>query len=309
MSPFWVSNAETGVATVYDGHGRAFPMDGPLVVTIPQAPGKTGPAAPTGQVFNGTGAFAAAPGMPAVFLFATEDGTIAGWNPGVDRTHAVLKVDRSASGAIYKGLAIAAGVGGPRIYATNFHAGTVDVFDGNFNPALAGAFADPSLPAGYAPFNIRNVNGRLFVTYAKQDADAEDDVPGPGNGYVNEFDLDGVLIRRFASQGTLNAPWGIALAPAGFGAFGGQLLIGNFGDGRISAFDPETGEFRGQLEDGKGRAIEIEGLWAILFGNGANAGDTDKLYFTAGIEEESHGLFGQIRARHGGEEAEGDQAE
>jgi uncharacterized protein (TIGR03118 family) len=219
-------------------------------------------------------------------------------------------VDRSSTGAIYKGLAIAASPAGVHIYAANFHSGTIEVFDTNFNlVTLAGIFSDPTIPAGFAPFNIQNINGQLFVTYARQDAAREDDVPGPGAGYVNVFDTNGILVRRFASAGTLNAPWGVVRAPAGFGGFSNNLLIGNFGDGKINAFDPVSGAFRGQLENGKGRAIQIDGLWALVFGNGGTGGDTDKLYFTAGIEDEKHGLFGQIRARHPGEDDEGDENE
>ncbi len=277
-------------------------MANPLTITIPPPAGGSPPSAPTGQVHNGTGGFALAPGKPAIFIFVTEDGTIAGWNPSVNASSAVIAVDRSAAGAIYKGVAIASGSTGVHLYAANFAAGTVEVFDTNFSPAaLLGSFSDPTLPAGYAPFNIRNIDGHLFVSYAQQNAEKKDDVPGPGFGYVNVFDTEGNLERRFASAGTLNAPWGVVRAPSGFGAFGGLVLIGNFGDGTINAFDPVSGEFRGQLEDGKGESIRIEGLWDLVFGNGGNGGDPDKLYFTAGIEDESHGLFGVIRARHEGE--------
>ena len=300
-SPFWVSDNGAGVSTLYNGQGEAQP----LVVTIPPPGGGTPPSAPTGQVFHGAVAgFEIAAGKPAIFLFATEGGTIAGWNPAVNPTNAITKVDRSTAMAIYKGLALATASNGDHLYAANFHAGAVEVFDTAFNlVSLSGNFTDPNLPAGYAPFNIQKIGAHLFVTYALQDADQKDDVPGDGNGYVNEFDADGNLVRRFASQGTLNAPWGVVRAPAGFGAFGGDLLIGNFGDGRISAFDFNTAEFHGQLQKPNGKAIEIEGLWALVFGNGEKAGDADKLYFTAGIDDESHGLFGQIRAQHsGGEE-------
>src|SRR5262245_2078545 len=258
--PFWISDNGTGVATVYDGHGRPAPMGNPLIVTIPPPQNGPPPSAPTGQVFNGTGGFPLTPGMPALFIFGTEDGTIAGWNPAVNPAQAIAKVDRSSTVAVYKGLAIAAGPGGAHIYATNFRAGTIEVFDMNFNlVTLAGIFADPTIPAGFAPFNIQNINGQLFVTYAKQDAARKDDVPGPGAGYVNVFDTNGIFLRRFASAGTLNSPWGVVRAPAGFGAFSNHLLIGNFGDGKINAFDPASGAFRGQLENGKGRAIQIDG--------------------------------------------------
>jgi len=305
--PFWISDNGTGVTTVYDGHGRPAPMGKPLIVTIPPPLGGTPPSAPTGQVFNGTGGFALTPGLPALFIFATEDGTISGWNPTVNSTQAILKVDRASFGAVYKGLAIAAGPAGVHLYAANFRAGAIEVFDTDFNlVTLAGIFFDPTIPAGFAPFNIRNINGELFVTYAKQDGARHDDVAGPGNGFVNVFDTNGVFLRRFASAGTLNSPWGVVHAPAGFGAFSNQVLIGNFGDGRINAFDPASGAFRGQLQNGKGTAIQIDGLWALVFGNGGMGGDTDKLYFTAGIEGEKHGLFGQIRARQPGEDDSSD---
>ncbi len=228
--PFWISDNGTGVVTVYDGHGRPAPMGSPLTVTIPPPLGGTPPSAPTGQVFNGTGGFALTPGVPALFLFATEDGTISGWNPGVNLTQAMRKVDRASFSAVYKGLAIAAGPAGVHLYAANFRAGAIEVFDTNFNlVTLAGIFFDPTIPAGFAPFNIQNINGELFVTYAKQDGAKKDDVAGLGNGYVNVFDTNGNFLRRFASAGTLNSPWGMVRAPAGFGAFSNQMLIGQVG--------------------------------------------------------------------------------
>jgi uncharacterized protein (TIGR03118 family) len=207
-------------------------------------------------------------------------------------------VDSSASGAIYKGLAIASTASGDRLYATNFHANRVEVFDGQFHPVIsAGAFTDPTLPAGYAPFGIQNLGGTIYVTYALQDADAEDDVAGPGHGFVDAFDTNGNLIRRVASGDELNSPWGLALAPADFGAFSNDLLIGNFGDGRIHAFDPATLEARGPLHSADGPPIAIDGLWALSFGKGAanNAnGPANTLFFTAGPDGEQHGLFGTL---------------
>ena len=297
--PFWISDNHTGVVTVYNGAGRPFPADHPLVVTIPPPTNGTSPSAPTGQVFHAGPGFEVTLGNPALFIFATEDGTISGWNPAANATHAILKIDNSGANAIYKGLALAPANGGPRIYAANFFAGTIEMYDANFAPvSIAGAFHDVNLPAGFAPFNIQYIGGKLWVTYALPDADKEDDVPGPGNGYVDVFNTEGTLLQRFASQGPLNSPWGLALAPQGFGAFSGAMLIGNFGDGRINAFDPASGEFLGPLREPSGAALEIEGLWALTFGNGANAGETDLLYFTAGPEDEEHGLFGQIRAQH-----------
>ena len=252
--------------------------------------------APTGVVFNSTTDFAAAPGQPARYILATEDGTIAAWsNAGA----AVTKVDLSALGAVYKGLALGNSGGKNYLCAANFSAGRVDVFDANFVPvALAGTFSDPDLPAGFAPFNAQNIGGKLYVTYALPDAAKKDDVSGPGNGYVNVFDTGGKLLQRFVSQGPLNSPWGVVLAPAGFGGFGGALLVGNFGDGRINAFNPTTGAWLGALQDGSGKALPIDGLWGLSFGNGNKAGDTHTLYFTAGIAGsgtvEDHGLFGSI---------------
>jgi uncharacterized protein (TIGR03118 family) len=260
-------------------------MGPPLIVTIPPP----GASAPTGQVFNGSASFGAAP-----FIFATEDGTIAAWNGG---TTAAIKA--SVVGAVYKGLAIGNNGSGDFLYATNFNAGTINVFDSNFSQvSLSGAFTDPNLPLGYAPFNIQNIGGKLYVTYAKQDAAKKDDVAGAGNGFVDVFDLNGSLQTRLITNGQLNSPWGLVLAPGTFGEFGNDLLVGNFGDGTINAFDPTTGAFLGTLVNGHGNTIVNKGLWGLIFGNGGNGGDPNMLYFTAGIpgggEVEDHGLFGVI---------------
>lgn len=288
---FWVADNHTGFSTLYDGAGAAQS----LVVMIPPPPGAQPPAAPTGAVFNDTGGFEIG-GAPAKFLFATEDGTITGWSTG---TNAMVVVDNSAADAIYKGLTIAGNGGSNLLYAADFKGAKIDVFDSEFKPAtLAGGFNDPTIPAGFAPFDIRTFEGSLFVTYALQDAEKEDDVAALGNGFINVFDTSGNLLRRFASNGTLNSPWGLTMAPPSFGAFGGTLLVGNFGDGHINAFDPISGAFLGQLEDTNGLPIKIEGLWDLRFGNGTKAGDADKLYFTAGIPGggalEDHGLFGSL---------------
>ncbi len=286
-SPFWVSNNGTGVATLYDGAGQPFPVASPLVVTIPRPGG--GAATPTGQVFNGTTAF-----NGDLFIFATEDGTIAGWR-GALGTTAELLVDNSAAGAVYKGLALGIVAGHSYLYAADFHNATIDVFRGDAGaPFLPGNFTDPNLPAGYAPFNIQNLGGSLFVTYALQDAAKHDDVPGPGHGYVDIFDLNGNLQRRLISQGQLNSPWGLALAPAKFGTFSNALLMANFGDGTINAFDPLTGNLLGTVKDSRGNPIVIDGLWSLIFGNGGNGGNPNKLYFTAGPGGELHGLFGSL---------------
>jgi uncharacterized protein (TIGR03118 family) len=297
-SPFWISNNRTGVATLYNGSGT--PQS--LVVSIPPPAGGSPPAAPTGQVFNGGSNFDVGVNEPARFIFATEDGTISGWNPTANSTQAILKVDNSAFGAIYKGLAIGINGSGDFLYAANFAAGTIDVFDSNFAPTtLAGSFSDPNLPSGFAPFNIQNLGGKLYVTYAKQDAAKHDDVPGPGNGFVDVFDLDGNLVKRLISDGRLNSPWGLALASPNFGDFSNTLLVGNFGDGLINAFDPSTGSFLGQIQDNRCKPILIEGLWGLNFGNGGSGGDSNTLYFTAGIPGpppgavEDHGLFGSIQ--------------
>jgi uncharacterized protein (TIGR03118 family) len=296
--PFWICDNHSGMVTVYDTSGKGFPEASPLVVTVPPPNGGTPPAAPTGLVFNGTGGFELASGKPAFFIFATEDGTISGWNPQVDVTHAILKVDNSASGAVYKGLALANNGSGNFLYATNFFAGTIDVFDTNFAPAsLSGNFVDPNLPAGFAPFGIRNFGGMLFVTYAKQNAEKHDDVAGPGNGFVDIFTPNGSLVQRLISGGTLNSPWGMELAPSGFGALSNTLLVGNFGDGTIHGYSGST-EVGAILEPG-GRPMVTLGLWGLLFGNGALGGDAGTLYFTAGIpgpgQIEDHGAFGSIR--------------
>jgi len=286
-SPWWVADNETSKSTLYNGNtGQKLP----LTVTVGVDSG------PTGIVFNGGSGFVVRNGTafgPARFIFDGEDGLIRGWNPAVDPTNAVVAPAQGDPGAIYKGLAIAAGM----LYAADFHNGVVDVFDGSWT--LVNQFTDPGLPSGFAPFGIQAIGGSIFVAFAKQDADAEDEVAGVGLGFVDVFDTAGNLIARVAQRGLLNAPWGLALAPAGFGRFSGDLLVGNFGDGRINAFEPQSNgrfEFRGQLRDSSGQAIEIDGLWALEFGNGGAAGPTDTLFFTAGPDEETHGLFGRIKA-------------
>jgi len=297
--PFWIADNGTGVATVYNGAGQPLPAGTPLVVTIPTPAGGSGNSAPTGEVFNNTPNFVVTSGAnsgASLFIFVTEDGTISGWNPSVNATQAIRVVDNSATDAIYKGVALGNNGSGNFLYAANFHAGTIDVFNSNFAPAsLSGNFTDPTLPAGFAPFNIANIGGRLYVTYAKQDAAKEDDVPGAGNGFIDVFDTNGQFIQRFASQGTLNSPWGMTVAPAVFGPFSNDLLVGNFGDGRINAFNPTTGAFVGQLTDENGNPRAIDGLWGLTFGVNATGGDANKLYFTAGPGGEAHGLFGVLQ--------------
>jgi uncharacterized protein (TIGR03118 family) len=301
---FRIDDNHTGLSTVYDVNGR----HEPTTVEIPLPPGSTStsPSAPDGTVLNSTVGFVISENgrsAPASSIFATEDGTIAAWNQQVDRRHALIEADNSAAGAVYKALTLASNAQGAFLYATNFHAGTVDVFDSHFHQVhLAGAFTDPNIPAGFAPFGIKNINGTIFVTYAKQLApDNHDDQAGPGNGFIDEFDTNGNLIERFASQGALNSPHGLALAPADFGAFSNALLVGNFGDGRINAFDLKTGKFLGQLSDAAGRPLTNVGIWGMTFGNGAGGTRTNTLYFAAGINGENDGLFASISLANSGE--------
>jgi len=261
----------------------------------------TGGAAPTGMVGNESNDFmigAAGNLNPADFLFATEDGTILGWSSQMTRaTAAIVVVDNSALGADYKGLAIVTTGGPSRLYATNFASGAVDVFGPDFTPVTtldADAFVDPAMPDGYLPFGIQAINGDLFVTFAAPGAGGVDEATGAGLGHVAEFDRDGVFIDTVASGGRLNAPWGIVRAPSSFGQFGGDLLIGNFGDGRITAIDTKTMSEDGQLSSSTGKPIAIDGLWGLVFGNGKQAGQKGDLYFTAGPAGETEGLFGRI---------------
>lgn len=300
--PIWIADNGTGVATIYEADGQAFPIGSPLVVTIPPPSGGQPPAAPTGIVFNGTPGFVVSANGhsgPSLFIFVTEDGTISGWSPGVDLKNAILVVDNSAPGgadnsalgAVYKGLAIAQEGSQTFIYAANFRDAIVEKYDSNFK--LVKTFADTNVPARFAPFGIREIHGRLFVTFALQNDKKHDDVSGPGNGFVEILETDGSF-QHFASQGTLNSPWGLAESPRNFGKFSDAILVGNFGDGRINAFD-ESGTFLGQLHDELGQPMTINGLWGLTFGNGALAGKRNHLLFTAGIGDESHGLFGVIR--------------
>jgi uncharacterized protein (TIGR03118 family) len=297
FNPFgavWVADNGTGTSTLYDGDGN--PLS--LVVQIP-SPTTDGGGNPTGIVFNGSNDFVVSKGAvsgPSRFIFATEDGVIAAWAPNVDPTHALRVV--TAGSAIYKGLAISGDGNGGRIYATDFFNARVDVYDSSFHKAALpyGAFMDPGIPHGFAPFGIQNIHGDIYVTYAKQDAGRHDDVQGPGLGFVDVYTPGGHLIRRVASRGSLNAPWGIAMAPAGFGAFGGTLLIGNFGDGRINAYDAVFNFPLGSLRDASHRPIKIDGLWGLAFGNGYLHQPVDSLFFTAGPADEEHGLYGRVEA-------------
>jgi uncharacterized protein (TIGR03118 family) len=313
-SPFWVSNNGTGTSTLYNTSGSSGPAVVKVALTNLACECVIVPGEPTGVVFNGppitsgTGFVVSAGGAsgPARFIFVSEDGSISGWNPGVPPSvpppsSQAIAVIPASDANVYKGVAIGATTKGDLLYATNFRAGTVDVFDSTWTKQPAG-FADPEIPAGFAPFGIQNIGGTIYVTYAKQDADKHDDVAGVGNGFVNAFTADGTLIGRVASGETLNSPWGLAMAPDGFGKFSGDLLVGNFGDGRIQAFDVQhprgndRARFRGFLHGADGHQLRIDGLWALQFGNGAASGPTTTLFFTAGPQEESHGLFGSLVA-------------
>lgn len=312
-SPFWINDNATGCATLYDGTGAkitalqvSIPLPGNVVPVAscqprdPNKPPNPSPAAPTGIVWNPSASFLV-PGtkIPAVFIFATEDGTLSAWAGGLNPPdNAVLAADESSSGAVYKGLAFAVNAKGAFLFATNFNSGRVEVFgpngtDGMFTKvSLDGDFTDPEIPAGYAPFNIVNIDGDLFVTYAKQNAEKHDDVAGPGHGFVDVFDTDGHLMRRFESRGRLNSPWGVARASFAFGPFSGKILIGNFGDGRINVFD-DDGRLVDQLEDAHGKPLVIQGLWTLTLGGGRNS-SPDTVYFSAGPNDETNGLFGTI---------------
>ena len=288
-TPWWASNNGTSTSTLYNGAGTK------QALTVSVAGG------PTGTVFNGNAAdfIVSQNGKSgaARFLFATEGGTIMGWTPAVNGTTAVTAVDRSSTGAIYKGLATV----GDKLYATDFHNGRVDVFDAGLN-LVPGGFTDATIPKGYAPFGIQALAGNVFVTYAQQDGAKHDDVPAPGKGYVDEFTPTGQLVAHVVNSGKPNAPlnaaWGLALAPADFSVFGGDLLVGNFGNGRISAYTQRGDKwvFKGQLKHADGSLVAIDGLWAIAFGNGAAAGPTTSLYFLSGPSAEAHGLLGSITA-------------
>jgi uncharacterized protein (TIGR03118 family) len=290
--PFWVSDNATGLTTVYQGSGAIEP----LVVTIPAAAGSTGPGSPTGQVFHSGSGFVVSEGdnaLPALFLFATEDGTISGYAPNVDSVKAVVAVDRSAvgAGAVYKGLALyTTAAGASYLLATDFRNNEVDVFDSAFH--LVRSFRDAALPADYAPYNVANLDGKLYVTYAKQDAAKHDSVSGPGLGAVERVSLGGKVLAR-AVGGELNAPWGLALAPTGFGPFANHLLVGNFGNGHIGGFTRKLTP-SGQLRGAHGKALAIPGLWGLIVGNGGLGGSASDVYFAAGTNHEADGLFGSL---------------
>ncbi len=330
---FWVSDNGAGVTTLYDTNGQPVPITKTQTqnfATIPSPTDPTGGGTPTGTVFNsalGSGAFPVSNGTnsaASIFLFVTEDGTIVGWNPSINPansdpskagTFGIIAKDNSASGAVYKGMAIASGsspiFSGDQnsnavIYVANFHSGRIEVYDSAFNQVTlpTGAFNDPNLPKGFAPFDVQALNGKIYVTYAKQDADKHDDVAGPGNGFVDVYNLDGSpgLANnqvRLISRGALNSPWGLAIAPTNFAGITNPsgnpvLLVGNFGDGLIHAYDANTGKFLTTLKDPDGEPVQIDGLWGLRVGNGGQGGDANTVYFTAGLDHEAHGLFGSL---------------
>lgn len=303
--PFWISDNASGFASIYSvtASGVTTNVIPPVTIAVP-AGQDPGTASPTGQVFNAfqsDGAFALPNGAPAVFLFATEDGTISGWNPAAG-TQSIITVNEAdnpadgsesaGTGAVYKGLAIAQTDNGPVLYAANFRHGTVDVYDKNFD--LIKSVTDPGVPQGFAPFNVQVLDGKLFVTFALQNDDKHDDVAGAGNGFVDEFDLNGNLMQRVASHGPLDSPWGLAIAPQSFGKLAGDLLVGNFGDGTIDAYNLRNDHFAGRLLGSDGKPVTIGDLWALSPGNGGSGGDANTIYFTAGVQNEAKGLFGSL---------------
>jgi uncharacterized protein (TIGR03118 family) len=321
-TPWWISNNAGGTSTLYNTSGlnppnpvetpppvltpvTIVPLNAPggaagNGVKIPNAPSQPAPGSPTRVIFNGsTSAFLLGPKMPAVFIWVTEDGTVQGWNPGVNATTAIIKVDNSQvpnkeSGAVYKGATIVEDDGQEFLLAANFRSGRIDVFDSQFQPVRIPEerFDDDEIPSGFAPFNVQGIGRNIYVTYAKQDAAKHDPVGGTGLGFVTVFSRDGRKLAHLEHGDWFNAPWGIVLAPADFGEFSHALLVGNFRGGTIAAFNPLTGEFIANMLDSSGTVINIDGLWALEFGNGGSSGPGSTLFFTAGPNNETNGLFG-----------------
>jgi uncharacterized protein (TIGR03118 family) len=289
-SPFWISDQATNVSTLYDGLGAL----NPLVVSTPPTSGA--PLGPTGQVFNNSGGgFALPTGSPALFIFATLAGTIDAWN-GASGTTATIVA--TSANSVYTGLAIGSNSTGSFLYAANFAGGRIDVFNSTYAPTtLGGTFVDPNLPAGYVPYNIENIGGTLYVAYSQVNPVTHEAAVGAGLGVVSLFDTNGNFIRRLVSSGgQLNAPWGVTVTPAAFGDFSSKVLVGNFGDGSINAFEPSTGAFLGTLQDANGNPIVNNSLWALKVRSGGPNVNPNAVYFTAGINDEVNGLFGSIQA-------------
>ncbi len=292
-SPFWVANNVTGTATLYSGDVAGKPLaKAALVVTIPAG-------SPTGTVFNGSADFVVHSGTAsgaARFLFASQTGVISGWNPTVPSAGSTVAQIGATADAVYTGLAIGQSGGANYLYAADFEHNTIDVYDTNFQLVqLAGSFVDRNIPDSYSVFNIQNLGGRLYVTYAQQSHKDPEEETDRGSGFVDVFDTSGQLLQRLIKGNHLNAPWGMALAPDDFGTFSNALIVGNFGNGELQAFDPATGRFLGQLLDASGKPVVIDGLWGITFGNGGSGGDRNALYFASGPDDETHGLFGSLR--------------
>lgn len=308
--PFWICDNGTSLSTVYDSNGAPYPNGSPVVVNIPPF----AESGPTGIAYNGTTGFLVSSGGtgtpppggkgggtgPSVFIFVSEAGTISGWNPGVNPSNAIVAVDRSENGAVYKGAAMAVNRGKSFLFATNFASHRVECYDSNWN--MVGAFTDPYAPNNYSPFGIANINGFLLVTYAMKNPQGNDDVPGTGHGFIDVFQPNGQWLRRFATQGVLNSPWGMCIAPHHFGEFHDRLLVGNFGNGRINVFDFPNGFSRGpllrntggQITGGGHTPIVIPGLWGLIVGNGGLGGSRENVYFTAGISGGGGDIFGGL---------------
>jgi uncharacterized protein (TIGR03118 family) len=316
-TPWWISNNAGGTSTLYNTSGLSPPPVSPLVtivplnapggasgngVIVPNAPSQPAPGSPTSVLFNGNpNAFLLAPGKQAIFIFVTEDGTVQGWNPGVSATASIIKVDNSQlpnkhNGAVYKGATIVELNGNPFILAANFRNGRIDAFDFNFKQVRLPeeAFDDDEIPRDFAPFNVQAIGPNIYVTYAKQDAAKHDPVGDEGFGFVSIFSRDGKKLGHLEHGNWLNAPWGIVLTPAYFGAFSHTLLVGNFRGGTITAFNPLTGKFIGNVLNADGSTLNIDGLWALEFGNGGASGPGSTLFFTAGPDDEKNGLFGTL---------------